>query len=311
MSLRRLPSLGTDRVRLVVEGPWSPAADAEAERGGFDVLELHRGLQADFSFLVRPAGRIRNLKILCDSASPAGLESLLHLESLTLGCPLPRPFDFSALPQLRFVSISAWQPWYAASLFTHPSIESLHIEGYDGDDLSGPAGMPALQSLVLTKGRFKSLAPLARCASLRSISLAHNRALADIGELALMPGLQSLELGDALPGVIDLAPIAALTTLQTLIVSGAKAQIAGTRWLSAFGQLVDLRLQTGVVDADFADLIGSASLRKLAVVLDGTPPPTDEVLRQLAARRGLRVQEITRFGTRKRPALLVLFDAPG
>jgi hypothetical protein len=213
------------------------------------------------------------------------------------------------MQRLRFVSISSWQAWYAPSLFAHSAIESLHIEGFDGVDLSGPAGMPALQALYLTKGRFKSLAPLSRCASLRSLSLAHNRALVDIGELARMPSLRALELGDALPGVTDLAPIQSLKSLQSLVVSGTKSQVTGTGWLAGFDQLADLRLQSGVVGAEFADLIGSAALRKLALVLDGAPAPADDELQQLAARRGLRVVEVTRFGTRKRPALLVLFDA--
>lgn len=305
MSFRRERELLGKGIRLIVEGAWSPAAQQEAAKGGFDILELQRGRQKDFSFLVPLASRIPRLWINCESDSSQGLEQLGELPSLTLSFPLRRPFDLRSLTGLQDLRIDAWQPWYADTLFAHPGLKSLHIEGYDGHDCSRIAALPSLESLGLARGPLARLAPLRTCEALRSLSVTHLRSLKDITELPHLLALQALTLGEALPGVDDLTSVFGCAGLKSLTIVGTKAEVAHTAWLRGFRCLRSLRLQSGVKELDWSDLLSSPVLDKLAIV-SSTPLETSETeIRALAKAAGHNVREFVRFGTKKRPAWLL------
>jgi hypothetical protein len=305
MSVRRERELQGDGIRLIVEGEWSAAAQHEAAAGGFDVLELQRGRQKDFSFLPAQADRIPALWINCESDSSSGLEQLAGLSKLTLSFPLRKGFDFRRLTGLKHLRIEAWQANYAETLFAHPAIESLHIEGYDGTDCTAFAAMPQLATLSLAKGKLKDLAPLRRSHSLRTLRLSHLRGLTSIEELRHLPDLRQLALGEGLGGVADLSPLFGAVQLETLVIVGTGAQVEQTAWLRKLVHLRDLRLQSGVVLADWGDLLVSPVLGKLAVVLTAPVEDSDDAIRARAKAAGHRVRDFVRFGTRKRPAFLI------
>ena len=303
MSVRRERAVMSDDIQLKVYGEWTEEAAHEASKGAFDQLVLHRGQQKDFSFLPPIAAHLRKLWIDCDSDSSAGLEQLPALERLYLSCALPKPFDFRCMSGLRDLRIECWEAWYAKTLFAHPLLESLHIQGYSGLDAAAFVEMPRLASLSLTQGKLRDLAPLSRMA-LSRLQLGHLKGLSSIGELGSMNSLQHLLLNEGLSGLKDLSPIQGLEQLETLVVTGAAAEVRGTAWLRRFTRLRELRLQSGVVVDHMADLFVSPYLKKLAVVLAEPIPSLEDAALHQAAGEG-RIQEVVRFGTKKRPALLI------
>jgi len=311
MSVRRERELQGDGIRLIVEGEWTAAAQREAAAGGFDVLELQRGRQKDFSFLPALGDRLPALWINCESDASNGLEELTQLPALTLSFPLRKPFDFRRLAGLRRLRVEAWLPWYADTLFAHPTLQALHIEAYDGSDCAAFAAMPSLTSLSLAKGKLKTLAPLPSSPSLRELRLSHLRALSSVEEVRQLPLLQQLVLGEGLAGVKDVSPVFGSEKLEVLAIVGTAAEVAETGWLRRMPRLRELRLQSGVKPGDWADFFASTALRKLAVVLSEPSSESDQQIEALARAAGHRMRELVRFGTKKRPALLIELDPAG
>lgn len=184
----RVRSLGGE-VRLLISGGWSAAAEKEVAAGGFDRLEFHSGEHADLRFLAPYKAQIKSLAIMSGEwGSAAGLDELDELRSLSLG-PALKGLDFSALSRLQRLNVDGWLPRYAQSLFQCQRLESLRIEGYDGNDCERFGELSQLRRLTLAKGKLVSPAGLARCSKLEAIDLAHLRRLTDIAELARMDAL--------------------------------------------------------------------------------------------------------------------------
>jgi hypothetical protein len=295
-SVSRIPSLGGDRIRLAIGGSWSAQADAEVSAGGFDVVEFHSGDYEDFTFLIPHRDVIESLSILGGRwKSTRGLESLHKLRALTVGPPLDKSFDFSALPRLETLNIDGWLPRYARTLFTCAHLTSLRIEGYGGKDCRELASLAQLRRLTLAKGALTSLQGLSACSMLESIALAHLRKLTDVSEIAQIPTLRELELSDALPGLREVNAILTKTGLRRLSLRALDIEWPDISWLAKFTTLDVLGIWN-VRPFDWDALFASPTLKKLAVTFTTSTGLSLDQVREIARAHGLPVTDIKPIG---------------
>jgi hypothetical protein len=291
----RVRALGSNEVRLLVSGGWTPAAEAEVAAGGFDRLEFHSGDYEDFRFLAPYKAQIRSLAIMSGNwASAAGLEELDALRTLSIG-PALKGLDLSLLPGLRRLNIDGWLPRYASSLFRCAQLESLRIEGYDGGDCERFGALAQLRRLTLAKGKLVSFNGLAQCGSLEALSLSHLRKLTDIAEVARLGALRELEFSEKLPALCEFGAVFGLTDLHRLDLRGIAGGMRGIGWLRRFTELRVLGVGN-VGSPDWDALFASPQLKKLVVTFtEPTGLSVDEV-REIAKAHGLRPSEVKAVG---------------
>lgn len=305
--IKRVKDFTSQKIRLMVEGNWTSSFESEIIQGGFDILELHRGEYEDFSFLIPFADKINALWINSPSKSSKGLSELLNLQSLNLSYEIGNDLDFSVFEKLRSLNIDAWYHRYEKTLFSNQSLREVRIEGYDKFDCVEFGKLRRLRKLILAKGRIKSLSGLRMCAELEDIQLSHLRQLDDISEIAHIPTLLKVELGEVLPRLLNIDVLFSMTNLKSLVLVGPPVAIDNIRWLEKFKCLDILRLQIPVVDLDWDILFASKKLSKVVVMSAKPISISNDDIRTFATKHELNVSEITAFGTKKTPSWLIEF----
>jgi hypothetical protein len=235
------------------------------ERIGIDyfatVIEVTLA-QTDTDALMAHVGRLdylKRLSIYCDErlsdAGMAHLEGLTNLERLEFtkrgakvtGAGLKH---IGALKKLRYLSLGSFTP--------------------NDSDLSFAAGLHALRSLHFNADKITDagLAHVRELDQLRRLGIARAPITsAGLVHLSTMTHMRSLNLSDTL--VDDLSPLAGLTDLRELVLSGTPLNDSGGAAIGGFNKLVTLDLDHTQIGDDVVQLLrDKATIETL--ILGGT-----------------------------------------
>lgn len=242
--VRALAAIGTDAaldaLATFAPDPRTPVRQSLVDAWGrFDRAEFARRVLADWTLLAVP-----------DAPSLSGIEALGALESLSVH-RAPTGLDLTPLAGLTNLralslgdtSVSDLAPLAGLSRLTH-----LTIEGARGvSDLAPLAGLSRLEVLLIDElPGVTDFGPLAGLSALKRVRLVEALGMRDLRWLAGLYRLEHLLLSGStavtdasplaglraltfanleLPGVRDLAPLAELPALATLILDGVPDEV--------------------------------------------------------------------------------------
>ena len=205
----------------------------------------------------------------------AGAPHLRHLE--LVGLDSVRDYGaLSALSSLEELHLSVHAAGATIALGKLPSLKTLHLDAPEQADLGSIASAPKLEKLTLqglTKVTdFRALATLP---ALRELTLLKS-SIKDLAPIAAAKSLEALSLPSDCPGVTNLAPLAALTGLTALNVSGTAVKDLSP--LAKLTKLVTVDVH-GTAVTDLMPLAHSKDLQKV-IVSPTLPEPARDALKK-------------------------------
>ena len=139
------------------------------------------------------------------------------------------------------------------------NLERLHVSSNEIADLTPLADLTRLSELQVSQNRVSDLSPVRGMVALHTLNLTDNP-VSDFSPLREPGQLRTLQVGGAVQGTADVAPLGELTNLQRL--RAANLGIADLSLVSGHSQLWSLR----VPDNPVADLSPLRDLTRLAVL---------------------------------------------
>ncbi len=275
------------RFLYVSEGDWSARCDRVMEAERLEGISFGSGVRDQMGVLARyPALRL----IYLASASTGDIERLQEfacLEDLRIVDASGRRTDDLRFPRLRAFG-GDYHPSLAGVL-ANASLEHVNLSGPPGPDLTGWPELPHLQTLRLGSGRrLLTLDGVEQFPALTRLKVAYQTALQDVGMLARVRSLRSIEF-HVCRGLRDLEWVKPLTGLRELRMYNC-GEIASVAPLAGHPALETLVLSdTTISDGDTTPILQMPSLTKVQVKRHrGYEPSADEV--EMAVRARLEVE---------------------
>lgn len=210
-----------------------------------------------------------------------GLQQMTKLTELTLyaDAALTDISALSGLSSLKKLNLynSSSSDFYLSDLTAFSgltSLQELRMYPYGLTSLSGLEHLTGLQRLLLygSDGTYTDTSPLAELTNLKELYLpyrSYETPSLDLSGIARLTNLEEFSVDSA---VVSYEPLAGLTKLRSLSLSGSYYQDGGPSDLSAFANLTsltDLRLYLGYNVTDISPLAGLTNLRSLYLRTDG------------------------------------------
>lgn len=177
-----------------------------------------------------------------------------------------RTDDLAGLTGLRWLSLHAQAPLTDLSgLAGMRSLETLSLNPMAGGFSLAPlAALPALRHLTLVRSDVKGaarrdLSGLAGCPALEALLIPHDGRLTDLSALAELPRLSSLQL-EGCRHITSFAPLAAIPTLHTLLLG----EVADLSTLAGAESITRLAILSGTL-SDLSVLSTLPALEEVAI----------------------------------------------
>lgn len=241
--------------RLVMHGPWSPAARKAIEQEQIKELELNyaKGWQGDDYSFLSELEQLAALDITDWNAEDvSSVNQLGQLRYLKIFTYCKTELRFEGLPLLENCRLE-WRS-KARSLFQHRGLKKLFLSKYTGKDLTAFSGMKGLASLALAAPKIESLDGAQALKGLTFFGVYKTRSLASLEGIEALGNLRQLEVNDC-PRIEDLSPLAGLRQLRELQLCN-DGRVASLSPLRGLKQLADFLFceSTDVADGDLSVL---------------------------------------------------------
>lgn len=213
---------GGPRPGVMLKGSWTQEVTDYINRHNIDALYLNQANGwdgGDCSFLAGMQS-LRFVDILSyDLTGIRSIESLKHLEALSLAGPTNETIDFTQAPNLESVFLG-WNKGYQ-SIFDCNKLKDIYIDSIKFKELPHLVCLPVLESLTIGNSPLRDIAFLENAPSLQKLELLNCRELEDFKPISFCTKLNWLSLSGC-SRLFELVFVRSLDRLEYLNFSDVK-----------------------------------------------------------------------------------------
>jgi|GEM_PF-2212316 hypothetical protein len=261
---------GTYGKRAMVIGPWQPAFTNVALKEqiveiAYMAIPLAKGTD-DLAFL-NNFDDLLALSITTPSEMAFSNHEIVYkfkeLRELVYAVKITQDFDLLKFPQLESLSIK-WTPGKTDSVFACTKLRLLDLSRYSEENLERMKDLSNLKTLVLSRGRLRTLKGIEHISQLERLLITSCSQLEDLTDICCLESLKDLAISGC-KNIVDVSPIENLKNLTTLILENL-GEIASIRPLAnLFGlERFGFAGSTNIRDGDLAILVGLPNLKTAA-----------------------------------------------